>query len=66
MPTDDQLKDFYCLHLGHAQRPNAATARHFVEHIDLFANHCINYRAWPQERADALIAEAKQLLGFAE
>lgn len=62
MPTDDQLKDFYCLHLGHALRPNAATARHFVEHIDLFAKHCLTYRAWSQERADAVIAEARALL----
>lgn len=62
MPSDEQLKDFYCLHLGHAQRPNTETARHFAEFIHLFTNHCIHYRAWTRERADAVIAEARALL----
>ena len=62
MTSDEQLKDFYCLHLGHAQRPNIETARHFAEFIHLFTNHCIHYRAWTRERADAVIADARALL----
>jgi hypothetical protein len=62
MATDEQLKDFYCLHLSHAQRPNIETARHFAQYIDLFTNHCIHYRAWTRERANAVIADARALI----
>jgi hypothetical protein len=62
MATDEQLKDFYCQHLGHAKRPNIETARHFAQYIELFTNHCIHYRAWTREHANAVIAEARALL----